>query len=117
MGERSNFALLPAALRAMKQLLEWDVARISETVGMLNRQLAEAAANLGFSAPAEPLRAPHYLALRRKGTISKELPEMLAREKVFVSVRGSSIRVTPHVYNTVEDCDRLIACLRCVAIA
>jgi selenocysteine lyase/cysteine desulfurase len=117
MGERSNFALLPAAVRAMKQLLEWEVAQISETAGMLNRQLAEAAADVGFSAPGEPLRAPHYLALRRKGTISKELPEMLAREKVFVSVRGSSIRVTPHVYNTVEDCDRLIACLRRVAIA
>jgi selenocysteine lyase/cysteine desulfurase len=117
MGARSNFALLPAALRAMKQLLEWEVAQVSGTIGVLNRQLAEAAANLGFSAPGEPLRAPHYLALRRKGAISKELPEMLAREKVFVSVRGSSIRVTPHVYNTVGDCDRLIACLRRVAIA
>ncbi len=115
MGERSNFALLPAAVRAMKQLLEWDVARISETAGALNRQLADAAADLGFSAPSEPWRAPHYLALRRKAGIPKELPEMLAREKVFVSVRGSSIRVTPHVYNTVEDCNRLIQCLRRIA--
>jgi selenocysteine lyase/cysteine desulfurase len=115
MGERSNFALLPAAVRAMKQLLEWDVAQISETAGALNRQLASAAADLGFSAPAEPLRAPHYLALRRKEAIPKELPEMLAREKVFVSVRGSSIRVAPNVYNTVEDCERLIACLRHIA--
>jgi len=112
MGERSNFALLPAALRAMKQLLEWKVAQVSETVGALNRQLANAAASLGFFAPAEPLRAPHYLALRRKEAIPKDLPEMLAREKVFVSVRGSSIRVTPHVYNTAEDGERLIACLR-----
>jgi len=115
MGERSNFALLPAAVRAMKQLLEWGVAQISETTGALNRQLANAAADLGFSAPAEPLRAPHYLALRRKEAIPKELPEVLAREKVFVSVRGSSIRVTPHVYNTAEDCERLIACLRRIA--
>jgi selenocysteine lyase/cysteine desulfurase len=115
MGERSNFALLPAAVRAMKQLLEWDVAQISATGGALNRQLASAAAETGFSAPAEPLRAPHYLALRRKEAIPKELPEMLAREKVFVSVRGSSIRVTPHVYNTTEDCDRLITCLRRIA--
>jgi selenocysteine lyase/cysteine desulfurase len=115
MGERSNFALLPAAVRAMKQLLEWDVAQISETAGALNRQLANAAADLGFSAPAEPWRAPHYLALRRKEAIPKQLPEMLAREKVFVSVRGSSIRVTPHVYNTAEDCERLIACLRRIA--
>lgn len=117
MGERSNFALLPAAVRAMKQLLEWKVAQVSETVGALNRQLANAAASLGFFAPAEPLRAPHYLALRRKEAIPKDLPEMLAREKVFVSVRGSSIRVTPHVYNTADDGERLIACLRRIAAA
>jgi selenocysteine lyase/cysteine desulfurase len=116
MGERSNFALLPAAVRAMKQLLEWKVEEISETAGALNRQMASAAAEIGFSAPPEPLRAPHYLALRRKDAIPKELPEMLAREKVFVSVRGSSIRVAPNVYNTVEDCDRLIACLRRIAV-
>jgi selenocysteine lyase/cysteine desulfurase len=115
MGERSNFALLPAAVRAMKQLLQWEVAQISETAGALNRQLANAAADLGFSAPAEPLRAPHYLCLRRKEPIPEELPEVFAKEKVFVSVRGSSIRVTPNVYNTAEDCERLIACLRRIA--
>jgi selenocysteine lyase/cysteine desulfurase len=81
----------------------------------MSSRIAQAAAELGFHAPREPLRAPHYLALRRKLPIPKELPEMLAREKVFVSVRGSSIRVTPNVYNTIEDCDRLIACLRRVA--
>ena len=112
MGERSNFALLPAATRAMKQLLAWKVAEISQTVGVLNREIATAAAELGFSSPPEHLRAPHYLCLRRKAGIPRELPEMLAREKVFVSVRGSSIRVTPHVYNSAADCDRLIACLR-----
>jgi selenocysteine lyase/cysteine desulfurase len=112
MGERANFALLPAAVRAMKQLLEWDIAQISETAGALNRQLANAAIEMGFSAPAEPLRAPHYLALRRKEAIPRGLLDMLAREKVFVSVRGTSIRVTPNVYNTTEDCQRLTTCLR-----
>jgi selenocysteine lyase/cysteine desulfurase len=112
MGERSNFALLPAAVRAMKQLLEWDVAHISETAGALNRQLATAATELGFSSPPDHLRAPHYLCLRRKTGIPRELPEILAREKVFVSVRGSSIRVTPHVYNSATDAERLISCLR-----
>jgi selenocysteine lyase/cysteine desulfurase len=112
MGERSNFALLPAAHRAMKQLLDWGVAEISETVGALNRKLAESAAELGFSAPPEEFRAPHYLALRRKAGIPPGLPEALARQKVFVSVRGSSVRVTPHVYNSAADVGRLIACLR-----
>src|SRR5450755_3910052 len=80
MGERSNFALLPAAVRAMMQLLEWKVAQISETAGALNRRIAEAAAEMGFQAPAEGRRAPHYLALRRKTGIPKELPELLAKE-------------------------------------
>jgi selenocysteine lyase/cysteine desulfurase len=115
MGERSNFALLPAATRAIKQLLEWGVAEISETAGALNRQLAAAAAELGFSSPPEGIRAPHYLCLRRKAGIPTELPEILARQKVFVSVRGSSVRVTPHVYNLTADSDRLISCLRQIA--
>jgi selenocysteine lyase/cysteine desulfurase len=112
MGERSNFALLPAAIRGMKQLLEWNVTQISETAGALNRQLATAAAELGFTSPPEELRAPHYLCLRRTAGIPRELPEMLARQKVFVSVRGSSIRVTPHAYNSPADAERLISCLR-----
>jgi selenocysteine lyase/cysteine desulfurase len=112
MGERSNFALLPAATRALEQLLEWKVTEISEAAGGLNRRLANAAAELGFSSPLEHLRAPHYLCLRRKAGIPRELPEILASEKVFVSVRGSSVRVTPHAYNSTEDVERLISCLR-----
>ncbi len=116
MGERSNFALLPAAVRAVQQLLEWKVAEISETVGALNRELAEGASELGFSSPPESLRAPHYLCLRRKAGIPRELSDVLAREKVFVSMRGSSIRVTPHVYNSRSDIERLLACLRRIAV-
>jgi selenocysteine lyase/cysteine desulfurase len=115
MGERSNFALLPAAERAMQQILEWKIPQISEACGAMNRRLAAAAAELGFSSPAESLRAPHYLCLRREAPIPKELANVLAQERVFVSVRGSSIRVAPHLYNTVEDCERLIACLRRIA--
>ena len=40
---------------------------------------------------------------------------MLARDKVFVSVRGSSIRVTPNVYNSAADAERLISCLKRMA--
>jgi selenocysteine lyase/cysteine desulfurase len=117
MGERANFALLPAAMRAMNQLLEWNVARVSETAGALSRQVAAAAVELGFTSPPEHLRAPHYLCLRRKDGVPREIQEMLAREKVFVSVRGSSVRVTPNVYNSVADVERLVSCLKLTAVA
>jgi len=115
MGERANFALLPAAVRAMRQILEWGVEEIAATSGAINRRLAETAAQLGFSAPNEPLRAPHYLCLRRGVPIPPELTHVLAQEKVYVSVRGTSLRVAPHVYNTEEDCERLVSCLRRIA--
>ena len=115
MGERSNFALLPAATRALKQLQDWGIAEISGTAGALNRQLALMASEIGFSSPPEHLRAPHYLCLRRKAGIPEGLSETLASQKVFVSVRGSSIRVTPHLYNSANDVERLLACLRQIA--
>ena len=117
MGERANFALLPAAERAIAQILEWSVQEISDTCGVLNRHLATAVTDLGFSSPSEKLRAPHYLCLRRKSGIPPDFTNFLARERVFISVRGNSARVTPHIYNSADDVEHLIACLRRIAKA
>ncbi|HTS57266.1 MAG TPA: aminotransferase class V-fold PLP-dependent enzyme [Terriglobales bacterium] len=115
MGERANFALLPAAERALEQILEWSVAEISDTCGALTRQVAAAVTEFGFSSPSEKLRAPHYLCLRRKSGIPPDFTKLLARDRVFISVRGNSARVTPHVYNSADDVERLIPCLLRIA--
>jgi selenocysteine lyase/cysteine desulfurase len=114
MGERSNFALLPAAIRAIEQLLSWGIEEISETVGNLSRRLIENTTDLGLSTPPDRLRAPHYVCLRANSANPPPaaLLENLAKERVYVSVRASSIRVTPHVYNSEEDIDRLACVLK-----
>jgi selenocysteine lyase/cysteine desulfurase len=117
MGERANFALMPAAERALEQILEWSIAEISDTCGALTRQLAAVVTEFGFSSPSEKLRAPHYLCLRRKSGIPADFTNLLARERVFISVRGNSARVTPHVYNSADDVERLITCLQRIAKA
>jgi selenocysteine lyase/cysteine desulfurase len=117
MGERANFALMPAAERALEQILEWSVAEISATCGALTRQVATVVTEFGFSSPSEQLRAPHYLCLRRKSGIPPDFTNLLARERVFISVRGNSARVTPHVYNSADDVERLITCLQRIAKA
>ena len=110
MGERSNFALLPAAIRAIEQLLTWGIKEISETLGKLSRRLIENTNNLGIVTPPERVRAPHYVCLRSMSAKppAAALLENLAKERIYVSVRGTSIRVTPHVYNSEEDIDRLL---------
>ena len=111
-GERSNFALVPAALEALRQILAWGVDDVSETCGGLARTIAAECEAMGLRSLPEGLRAPHYLGLMRDGGYPPDLLARLAEQRVFVSVRGDAIRVTPHVYNDTRDVDRFLEALR-----
>lgn len=111
-GERSNFALVPAAERGLGRILEWGVANVAETLAGMAATIAERASELGLEAPPPALRAGHYLGLKMKVDPPEGLLAKLAERKVYVSVRGTSIRVTPHLYNDERDVDRFIEALR-----
>jgi selenocysteine lyase/cysteine desulfurase len=97
------------AIEALEQLLEWGVPRIGETIAALTGPLVARAAELGLAAVPAGRRAPHYVGLRFPDGVPPELPQRLAAERVYVSVRGrGTLRVAPHVYNTQADIDRLI---------
>jgi selenocysteine lyase/cysteine desulfurase len=111
-GETSNFALMPMAIAALEQILEWGVPRIAETIAALTGTLVASAATLGLGAVTTARRAPHYVGLRFTGGVPAGLPQRLAAERVYASVRGrGTLRVTPHVYNTEADIDRLIGAI------
>ncbi len=112
MGEKANPPLLLGAAAAIDMLLGWGIANIAETLGRRNIALGEAARGIGLLAPDPATRAPHFLSLGFPGDVPEGLPERLAGENVFVSLRGRSLRVTPHLYNDDADCDRLIAVLK-----
>ena len=114
MGERSNFALLPAADAALRQILDWGVENVRETVEALADRIVERVVPLGLSALPKSLRAPHYLGLQMAEAHPATLLPELAKRQVFVSVRGSAIRVTPHIYNTEADVDRFAEALEAV---
>jgi selenocysteine lyase/cysteine desulfurase len=110
-GERSNFALVPAAEAGLRQILEWGVEKIRDYAGALVDQIVERVRPLGLAALPKSERAPHLLGLQMAGGLPPDLLPRLMEHKVFVSVRGSSIRVTPNVYNTATDVDRLVTAL------
>jgi selenocysteine lyase/cysteine desulfurase len=115
-GERSNFALLPVSIVALEQLLAWRVAAIAATLVAKTAAIAARATALGLSTTAADRRAGHFLGLRfpygiPPYGIPPGLPERLAAERVHVSLRGDSLRVTPHLYNDERDSDRLLAVL------
>jgi selenocysteine lyase/cysteine desulfurase len=110
-GERSNFALLPVSIVALEQLLAWGVDAIAATLAATTQTIAERAAGLGLRAAAAERRAGHFLGLRLPENVAPGLPERLAAERVYVSLRGDSLRVTPHLYNHQQDLDRLFEVL------
>jgi selenocysteine lyase/cysteine desulfurase len=111
-GECANFHTLPALVAALEQILEWGVSSIAESLAALNAYAAERAAALGLECLSADRRAGHFLGMRFPGGIPPGLLDALRDEKVFVSVRGDSLRVTPHVYNSAADVDRLIDALK-----
>ena len=117
MGEPANFHVAPMAIAALEQVLAWGVGNIAETLRGRTAVIAERARDMGLRSQPEELRAGHYLGLRFAGGVPPGLLDALVRENVHVSVRGSSMRVTPHLYNTDADVDRLFAALERVLAA
>jgi selenocysteine lyase/cysteine desulfurase len=114
-GEASNFILAPIAAAGIRQLLEWGVADISQTLQRKTDDIAARAEQMGLAVAPGPIRAPHMIGVSRAGGFNKDLPLLLAQNNIFVSVRGESVRIAPHLYTTDEDIDRLFAVFEKVA--
>ncbi len=112
MGQRANFALMPMAVEALRQILEWGVAEIYETLTHRTGEIAEYGTKLGLASVPLKYRAGHFLGLEFKGGVPETLLKQLAADNIFVSARGNSLRVTPHLYNTDHDADRLLNALK-----
>ena len=110
-GERSNFVLLPMANEALRQILAWGVENVAETVGGLTDLVEGRANELGIEAMPKEKRARHMIGLNLGPDAPDDLAARLAAEGVFVSVRGESVRISPHLYNTEEDVGRLFSSL------
>lgn len=111
-GERGNIHLLPMAVASLRQLLDWGVADIQATLRVRTDRIAERALALGIGAVPRMSRAGHYLGLRFAGGVPAGLPERLAAEKVYVSVRSrDAVRVTPHLWVNDADEERFLEVL------
>ena len=115
-GERSNFALLPMLSAALEQVLEWDPEHIQVYCRELTSGLIEEARTIGYELEDETGRAAHLFGIRMRAKGGEvRLREELEKRNVAVSVRGSAVRVAPHVYNDEHDVEALLDALRAAA--
>jgi selenocysteine lyase/cysteine desulfurase len=110
-GQRTNFGLVPMAIAALDQLLAWGVPNIARTLETITGQISDAAAALGLPVPARHTRGPHMLGLPMPGGAAARLLGVLDDAGVSASVRGSALRLSPHLHITGRDVDRLAGAL------
>jgi selenocysteine lyase/cysteine desulfurase len=108
-GEFSNFTLVPMAMAALGFIHELGPARISATIAPLTNRIEQGCIELGLEPVPSSDRRPHLIGVRFPGGLPDGLRDRLAADSIFLSVRGSAVRVAPNVYNTMEDVDRLLA--------
>lgn len=111
MGERANFALMPGLIAALEQLTAWGVVNIEGTLAHRAASLSKRIAALGLTPTPDAARGPHYLSAGLPAGAPKDLLARLAAKNVYLSERGGALRVTPHLWNDDEDCDRLVEAL------
>ena len=108
-GESSNFILLPMLKSALEQINDWQPQAIQAYCQTLTRPLVSYLQENNCWLEQEAYRSNHLFGFKLPEAANEEklLRELEARQ-VKISVRGNSIRVSPHVYNTEADIAALI---------
>jgi selenocysteine lyase/cysteine desulfurase len=103
MGQRSDFATLPTTIASLKMLNGWGLDRVAERLRELNRLIWDEAESRGLIAARLAQPIPHIAILELGDRLSPDAGPKLKAAGVHVTLRGSKMRVSPHVYN--EDAD------------
>ena len=111
-GERSNFIQVPMMIEALEMILEWQPSRILGYNASLLADLADELREKGWPIEDDVWRTGHMLGIGLPDGMNLEkLHARLERARVFASLRGQSLRVSPHVYNDMDDIEALRAVL------
>lgn len=107
-ASKGNFGLLPGLRSALEQLEQWSVPSVERTLISMTKQIADRLQGLAESGIQEINAQSHYVGVKVAAQRRNNLTESLAHAGIHASVRGEWLRVTPHVYNSQHDIDRLI---------
>ena len=111
-SEFPQFVLVPMAIAALRQILSWKVTQIEQALSFLTERVAGLAVENGYSVLSRSERCGHMIGIRHSSGTPSKLGTSLKESNVFVSIRGDSIRVSPHLYNDLNDIERLFEVLR-----
>jgi selenocysteine lyase/cysteine desulfurase len=106
-GEFASFIHLPMAKAALEQILNWGVENIQSSLSMLTDAITERVSEIGLEVVPGP-KVGHMIGVRPPQDSIARLQKKLVENDIYISFRGSNMRIAPHLYNDLEDVERLI---------
>jgi selenocysteine lyase/cysteine desulfurase len=113
-GQRTCFEITPMAIAALEQIHEWGVGRIARFLQGVTTQIARGLDGTDFQPLPEPLRGPHMLGVAVPEAKRPAVIPALADANCYAALRGSSLRIAPHLHTTTDDVDRLLGILAAI---
>jgi selenocysteine lyase/cysteine desulfurase len=105
---RANPILIAMLEAACRLLIDWQPGRIREYLLEIERRSVDRLRTLGFEVADEAERCANLFGVRLPDGLNPEAcRQHLAQRQIHVAVRGSAVRVSPHVYNDESDLVRL----------
>jgi selenocysteine lyase/cysteine desulfurase len=115
MGEFANFIAVPMMTEAIRQIIEWTPEGIQNYCKDISKDALIELQELGFTIEDKNYRGHHLIGIKIPGFINIDsLKAQLKKNNIYLSFRGSYIRISPHLYNTKEDIMALVKIIKIV---
>jgi len=113
MGECSNFNLVPMLTKSIEQLAEWQPKNIQAYCDSISKNAIKKLRNLGCFIEDDIHRTKHLFGVYLSKNIDLDkLKAKFNKNNIYVSFRGNAIRVSPNVYNSESDFEKLVDCFK-----
>lgn len=107
-GETSHFLTLPILEESLKQILSWQPENMQAYARTLKVSLLDFQQKWGLGLDLGGFSSDHLFALPLpKGIVVDQVKSALEKEQIYVSVRGTALRVSINVFNESKDIEKL----------
>ncbi|UUX50155.1 aminotransferase class V-fold PLP-dependent enzyme [Nisaea acidiphila] len=111
MGAADSMIHMPMSVAALEQITDWTPAAIHAYLTELVDAVADRAAERGLIHPAKNRRIGHFIGLYRETPWPDGLAQKLAARGIHISFRNNALRISPYLFNDMDDIDRLFEAL------
>lgn len=110
-GEMSNFVMTPMLIKSIEQINEWKPDKIQDYCKHISKNTINQLRELGCFIEEEAFRAHHLFGIYLPKHLNLEkLKAQFIKNNIYVSFRGNAIRVSPNVYNSESDLEKIVKC-------